>query len=398
MQRRGSLLPVNPFDVRARPDPYPVYQYMRSVEPVHLSPAGFWVLTRYEDCRQVLDGDGWSHDAGALLEPQRAEGDPVDPTVRLLRASLLFADPPALAARREVVERALRRPAAKIGERAAEVAGRLLALIEEREPTADLARDFSVPLGLVAVADTFGVAAADRISLQRWSRDLVAGLDPGIRAAGVASAAAAAAALAEYWLGRLDAARREDGDGPVDVMARSEIGSWQAAADLGVLFVLAVETTSALIGNALLALLRDQAVRERLAADPGLAGPVVEEAARLDGPWHLTARSAIQRQSIGGSAIEAGELAVLLLAAANRDPAVFPEPDSLRLDRQGPPHLGFGGGPHECLARPFAAAVATAGLGRLAPLLAGIEADGDPEWNPTVTLRGLRRLPVRLAR
>src|SRR5437773_1951374 len=90
----SSMIPVDPFDRRARPDPYPVYQYMRTVEPIHKSPLGFWILTRYADCRQVLEDRRWSHDADRILEPARGPDEPTDPTVRLLRSSILFSHPP----------------------------------------------------------------------------------------------------------------------------------------------------------------------------------------------------------------------------------------------------------------------------------------------------------------
>src|SRR5579864_6577452 len=109
MQRMGqsAMIPVNPFDARARPNPYPVYQYMRTVEPVHRSPVGFWILTRYDDCVAVLEDPRWSHEADRLLEPQRKPADPVDPLVRLIRASIAFSDPPAHTRHSRAIERAI---------------------------------------------------------------------------------------------------------------------------------------------------------------------------------------------------------------------------------------------------------------------------------------------------
>ena len=102
------MIPINPFDRRARADPYPVYQYMRTVEPVHRSPVGYWILTRYDDCREVLENPRWSHDADRILEPTRRESDAVDPTVRLLRASIAFSDPPQHAQHRRALEGAIK--------------------------------------------------------------------------------------------------------------------------------------------------------------------------------------------------------------------------------------------------------------------------------------------------
>src|SRR5947209_2058900 len=153
----ASLLPVNPFDRRARRDPYPVYAYMRAVEPVHLSPAGFWILTRYADCKSALEDRRWSHDADAILEPQRRPNEPVDPTVRLLRASVAFADMPRHSRHAKPLDAAMRKASARLGPRVAKTAAGLITIIREKGGAADLVRDYARPLALVALADMLGL-------------------------------------------------------------------------------------------------------------------------------------------------------------------------------------------------------------------------------------------------
>ena len=174
------MIPVDPFDRRARHDPYPVYQFMRTVEPVHRSPVGFWILTRYADCRRVLEDKHWSHDADRILEPMRGEGNPMDPTVRLLRASINFSDPPDLSRHRRLLEPALKRSMKGIAPRIERVAGDLIKLMREKKAGADIAIDYATPLPIVILAEILGIPPADRGALQRWARDLADGIGPSL--------------------------------------------------------------------------------------------------------------------------------------------------------------------------------------------------------------------------
>src|SRR5260370_6757157 len=133
----STLIPLNPFDRRARPDPYPVYQYMRTVEPVHKSPVGFWILTRYDDCRMVLTDKRWSHDADRILEPQRGDDDPLVPTVRPVRASVAFSDPPLHARHRRPLESAMQSAMKRSTPLTIRVAHHPVRLRREQEERAD---------------------------------------------------------------------------------------------------------------------------------------------------------------------------------------------------------------------------------------------------------------------
>jgi cytochrome P450 len=398
MQRSGasSMIPINPFDARARPDPYPVYQYMRTVEPVHRSPIGYWILTRYEDCRAVLEDPRWSHDADRILEPGRGELEPVDPTVRLLRASVAFSDPPRHTQHRRPLEAAIKTALKGSTPRITTVAEGLISLMREKESGADLIHDYATPLPFVVLSELLGIPASDRIHVQRWGRDLASGLDPAVRAAGIVRAGAAAAAMIEYMLERIEAARRAPGPGVIGELAGKPIKltTWELIADLTVFLVTGIETASALIGNAMLALLRNPDQLDRLRREPTLLASGIDELIRFDGPVHLTARVANEDVEVGGTHIGAGEQAIALLAAANRDPARFTEPDRLDLARKDNPHLGFGAGVHKCFAEPLAKLLCHEAIATLLADLDAIALDGEPRWNDTVTLRGLNRLPV----
>jgi cytochrome P450 len=158
------------------------------------------------------------------------------------------------------------------------------------------------------------------------------------------------------------------------------------------------ETTTNLIGNAVLALLRHPDQRRRLAADPGLMRSAVEEFLRFDSVVQATARIALEDVSIAGVAIPKGEGALLVIGAANRDPAQFAEPDRLDVARAENRHLAFGQGAHFCLGAGLARAEAQLALASLLARFPKLDGDvSQPDWKPTTVLRGLRSLPLSLA-
>jgi hypothetical protein len=161
------------------------------------------------------------------------------------------------------------------------------------------------------------------------------------------------------------------------------------------LLVAGNETTTNLIGNGLLALLRHPEELERLRDHPSLIASAVEELLRYDSPVQATSRVAMTELEIDGTAIAKGEMVVTLLGAANRDPEQFPDPDRLDVTRRDNRHVAFGHGAHFCLGAPLARvegqiAIDTV-LGRLPELRLATDA---PEWRPTIILRGLQSLPV----
>ena len=361
---------------------------------------GYWILTRYDDCLTVLEDPRWSHDADRILEPGRTESDSIDPTVRLLRASIAFSDPPQHALHRRPLETAIKAALKATAPRITTVAQGLIKLMREKETGADLIRDFATPLPVVVLTDLLGIPASDRIQIQRWGRDLASGLDPSIRAQGVVRAGAAATAMVEYILERIEAGRRAPDSSLIGGLAAKpgKLKTWELIADLTVFLVTGIETASGLIGNAMLALLRNPGELEKIRREPALLDSGLDELIRFDGPLHLTARVANKDIEVSGVKIAAGEQAIALLAAANRDPARFSDPDRLDLARKDNPHLGFGAGTHKCFAEPLAKLLCREAITSLVNSVDGLALDGDPLWNDTVTLRGLGRLPVTFQR
>ncbi len=208
--------------------------------------------------------------------------------------------------------------------------------------------------------------------------------------------------LRDYFVGLLESRRRQPSDDVLSVLVRAEdqgdrLSREDLLATIELLLVAGNETTTNLIGNGVLALLRHREQWDTLVADPSLVTKAVEELLRYDSPVQVITRFATTDLEIGGRAIRAGERLVLLLGSANRDPARYPAPDRLDITRNGPPPLSFSHGPHYCLGAPLARMEAAVVLGALVRRFPRMRlAPGGVDWADNVILRGLRRLLVVL--
>ncbi|TMJ46012.1 MAG: cytochrome P450, partial [Alphaproteobacteria bacterium] len=171
----------------------------------------------------------------------------------------------------------------------------------------------------------------------------------------------------------------------------------ELAANIGLLFGAGHETTTHLIGNGLLALHRNPDQWRKLVADPMLAGNAVEELLRFDSSVQLTSRKAFEDATLDGTILRRGESVMCLLGAANRDPEVYADPEKLDITRAGVRAISFGGGIHHCLGAQLARIEGEIVFRRLAQRLPKLtlEDKEHPTWKPTITLRGLTRLPAR---
>lgn len=393
-------LEFNPFLPEVHANPYPLYQRLRTQDPVHHSETGFWVLTRHADAATVLRDPRMSRDPrrSAQFQLLRA-GDGQDP-FEDGAPSMLFVDPPDHTRLRALVIKAFT-PAAigRLRSRVEELTGQLLDRVAGTGEV-DLVNDLAYPLPVTVICELLGVPAQDQTRFRAWSGALVYLLDPLVATDTLQRALAARAALRGY-LGAVVAERRAH---PADDLLTALV----AAEDQGhrlsepelvsmclLLLIAGHETTVNLIANGTLALLSHPAERDRLAADPGLAASAVEELLRYDSPVQLTARHVLADLDIGGQRVREGETVLVVLGAANRDPAQFSDPDRLDLARSPNRHLAFGGGIHFCLGAPLArmeAQIALTALLRRFPDLS--LADAPPTWRDTVTLRGLASLPL----
>jgi cytochrome P450 len=383
-----ALIDYDPLDPATIADPYPVLTALRESTPVFWHErTGSWALTRYADCVAVL------RDSGTFARDRRRVGAVV-PVPSLSVQSL---DPPEQAPVRGLFVSALRAVDLDAVERRARqmLTARLAQL--EHGDRFDVMAEVARPLALSVAADVLGVAQPDPDAFSAVSdaimRSMDAGLDPATAEPG-RRARLELNALVERWYnasarpGVLAHVRQH-----AEVLAAPDVDNY-VRNTARVMFQGGYSTTVAAIGNVVHVLLGQPDALARM-GNPQLMRTGIEELIRFDGPVQGTSRVTTVDTRVGGVSIKAGETVLVLFAAANRDPAQFPDPDRLIIDRtQTGRHLGYGWGPHSCLgavaAQLTVRALVTV-LGRYGPRL---RAAGVPRRRRTATMRVFEVLPA----
>jgi hypothetical protein len=388
----------NPMDPEFIADPYPTYHRLRTEDPVHHSPLGFWVLTRYDDVVGVLRDPRFAKEAIAALVAARYGA--AMPSMGL---SMLDRDPPDHTRLRSLVNKAFTpRVVEGLRPHIQQIVDGLLERVES-VGSMDLIEEFAYPLPVIVICEMLGVPVKDHERFKEWGVDIARGLDalllpPDSEVA--RRSAAARRALADYFRG-LIAERRASprGDMLSALIAAEEAGDTLSEDELLatciLLLVAGHETTVNLIGNGTLALLRHGDQLRRLRENPGLIGSAVEELLRYDGPVQRTARIPSADATIAGRTIGKGEMVMPFIGAADRDPAQFPDPDRLDITRTDNRHIAFGWGIHFCLGAPLARVEGQIAINTLVRRLPKLALAADkPEYRQSLTLRGLKALPV----
>jgi cytochrome P450 len=390
----------NPMDPEFLADPYPTYHRLRAEDPVHQSPLGFWVLTRYDDVAAVLRDPRCVKEPLAALVAARF-GVAVPPGVGL---SMLDRDPPDHTRLRSLVSKAFTpRVVDGLRPRVHQIVDRLISRAEAAG-SMDLIEEFAYPIPVNVICEMLGVPVEDHDQFKGWSLDIARGLDSILlppdsevpRRSG-----AARHAMADYFR-RLIAERRASPrpDLLTALIAAEEAGEKLSEEELLATCILLLiaghETTVNLIGNGTLALLRHPGELRRLRETPGLIVNAVEELLRYDGPVQRTARVPSTDITIGGRTIGKGEMVMPFIGAADRDPSQFPDPDRLDLARADNRHIAFGWGIHFCLGAPLARVEGQIAIDTLVRRLPELElVSREPEYRQSLTLRGLKTLEVK---
>jgi cytochrome P450 len=257
-------------------------------------------------------------------------------------------------------------------------------------------------LPVAVIAELLGVPEVDRPMLRPWSNAIVKMYEYGRTTAIEDAAERAAAEFVEYLRGLAAARRRSPGEDLLShlVQVRDTEGDRLTEDELVTTCILLLnaghEATVNVSGNGLLALLEHPDQHARLRADPGLLPTAIEELMRFDSPLQLFERTATGDAPIGGIMVEKGQKIAALLGSANRDPAVFADPDALDVGRTDNPHISFGAGVHFCIGAPLARVELQASFGALLSRTSRLELGADPVRRPQFVLRGLAELPVVL--
>ncbi len=396
-------LEFNPLQQNFRQNPYPTYRQFREADPVHWSAMfGFWVCTRYDDIVAIL------RHSKASANPRDWErfDDYVEvlggtgPAYDMQSRWMLLKNPPDHTRLRKLVAKAFTpRVVEDMRPHIQAIVHDLLNAVHVKRRF-DIIQDVAFPLPVIVIAELIGVPAQDREYFKGWTAALARSLDPIITPEITQAADKATEELLAYFTA-LVAERR---DSPQDDLLSGLIAAEEEGDKLDedellataiLLFAAGHETTMNLIGNGMLALFRNPGQMAKLRADPSLIKTAVEEFLRYDGSVQITARVALEDIEVGGKTIGKHQQALLLLGAANRDPARFSDPDRLDITRRENPHLTFGHGIHHCLGAPLARVEAQIAINSILCRMPDIQLATDQlEWRDMLTLRGLKALPV----
>ena len=378
-----------------RPDYYEVLARLRADDPVHRGDDGFWVLSRYEDIRELSrDPARFCSGKGALVnDPVRTGG------MGLRTPSILHMDPPEHAAFRSLLNRRFT-PRALTGLAGVirEGACRLLEAVNPREEV-DFVAELAAPFPLGVIADLLGIDHADREDFRRWSDAAIESPDlpPG-------ETAGALGELAGFINGHIEAKRARPGDDLVSLLVGSEVHGRPLGHDELFMFLLTLlvagnETTRTLLTGSVLTLHEHPDQRALLLAHLALVPQAVEECLRWVTPVHAFCRTATEDAVVAGTAVEAGDYLCMLYASANRDERVFGDDASAFDVRRpvNPVHLAFGFGEHVCLGASLARLESRIFLEELLARFPAYAVTGSPERVVSTTAAGIRSLPVVLA-
>jgi cytochrome P450 len=396
-----------PLEPRYRADPYPMYAELRERAPwLRSTLTRGWVVSRYDDVVSLLRDPRFSAlDRNNRMYPRirkRLEETGVLAPGEQESFSMLRSDPPEHTRLRTLVNKAFTPRAIERWR------GRIVGIVDElldrlaKQDRVELVSEFAAPVPMLVIAEMLGVPGEDRDRFKAWSYDVV-------RTLGFATIddmrawKRASVELRAYLAGVAEQRRASPRDDLITALVQAEeagdrLSEEDLLATCELLLVAGNETTTSLIGNAIVALLRHPDQLEALRADPSLLGPGIEELLRYDSPVQATSRIATADLDAQGRRVRRGEELILLLGSANRDPRAFEEPERLDLARGEPRHLAFGQGIHFCLGAQLARLEARIAIGALVERFPALRlAGGDVAWRGNVVLRGPERLDLALS-
>ena len=388
-ERLESGVAYNPVSDEVAREPYAVYRQLRDKDPVHrMRLVDAWVLTRYDHADSMLrDHERFSaedrrfHDVGLT--------------------TMLDIDPPDHTRLRALVSRAFT-PRAVSGwhGRVREIADRLLDAVAGYDRF-DLIAALGYPLPVTVIAEMLGVPSEDMDRFEGWSNDIALIVEPILTPVQVEAVRRATEELFAYFGTIVEARQSELRDDLVSALLAAEeegdkLTREELLSTMLLILVAGNETTRNLIGNGMLALLRHPDQLQRLRDAPELLEAAVDELLRYDSPVQLDGRVVRGDVEMGGKRLRAGQKAIALLGAANRDPAAFENPDALDIGRKEKSHLSFGRGIHYCLGASLALLEARIAFRGLLDRFASIRLAAEPRYRDGIVLRGVESLWIEV--
>jgi pimeloyl-[acyl-carrier protein] synthase len=389
------------LDPQVLADPYPLYHRLRTEDPVHWDPfLHAWVVTRYADVVRVL------HDfqADRTPTPQQLTDmglSHINPIAAVMVKQMLFMDPPAHTRLRSLASSAFTPSRVEVLRSHIQgIAERLIDAIAD-SGSMDVISSFAAPLPAIVTAEMLGVPINDHPQLKKWSADFAEMLgnfqhNPDR----VKLVLASLNEMLEYFRATVRELRVRPREGLVNALLTAEIDGdrlteEEVIANSIVTMVGGQETTTNLIGNGLLTLIRNPEQMNRLRSDSSLIVPAVEELLRYESPSQHTGRIAPSDVELGGRTIRKRQAVIAVMGAANRDPERFPDPDRLDLTRKDNRHVAFGWAAHFCFGAPLARLEGQIAFETILRRLHNLRLSPVTlHWRENLGLRGLKALPI----
>ena len=386
-ERLESGVSYDPTSASVRNNPYDTYDRMRDKDPVHrMRLINAWALTRYEDVDMVLrDHKRFSKDDGSDMEYR----------------SMLHHDPPDHTRLRSLVSKAFTpRAVAELHPGIQRIVDELLADLEGKDRF-DLIEGFAFPLPVTVIAEMLGVPARDMDRFKDWSNDIALTIEPSLSDEQVRRIQQSSEELIEYFEGIIEQRRCQPQDDMITALLNAEeegdrLTHEELLATLMLLLVAGNETTRNLIGNGMLALLKNPDQLRRLRDNPDMLDTAINELLRYDSPVQLDGRIVHDDVDIDGRRIRAGQRVLCAIGAANRDPSVFTNPNALDIGRREKSHIAFGRGIHHCLGAPLAILEGRVAFSALLERFPSMNLVSEPRFREQVVLRGVEELWVEM--
>lgn len=398
----AKAVKFNPYDPAFQANPYPIYHQLRSVEPIHQSFKGMWVVTRYADAKAVLRDPRFCVDKmpnNVKNKGHYLKQKDFNTLAQAIDKWLIFLDPPEHTRLRGLISKAFSSTSINfLRPQIQQITDELISKVRHKG-FMDIISDFACPLPCNVIAAILGIPVEDWFKLYHWSDELSNILDPLRSLEDYEQMNKVAQEFTDYFKSLIAQRKKSPHQDLLSALItvkeqNNKLSEEEIISVCMLLFFTGEETTVNLIANGMLALLRHPQQMQQIKTQPMLIQSAVEEILRYDSPIQITTRVATEDVVLDGVTVRCGEKVLVVLGAANRDPAQFPDPDRFDITRANNSHLAFADGIHYCLGAALTRIEAEIAINTLVQLPDLKLSPDKLEWRNKVAFRSLKALPV----